>query len=82
MTKRTKTDLVANIIDALLLDNDSGEISPEDIRTGFIDTADSVVLGGVDNALTNASDDSGVLAGNLNTIGFTQSRNPINAQFA
>ena len=44
MTKRTKTDLVTNIIDALLLDNDSGEISPEDIRTGFIDTADSVVF--------------------------------------
>ena len=44
MTKRTKTDLVNNIINALLLDNDSGEISPEDLRTGFIDTADSVVF--------------------------------------
>ena len=44
MTKRTKTDLVSNVINALLLDNDSGEISPEDLRTGFIDTADSVVF--------------------------------------
>lgn len=44
MTKRTKTDLVSNVIEALLLDNDGGEISPQDLRTGFIDTADSVLF--------------------------------------
>ena len=44
MTNRTKTDLVTNVINALLLDNDSGQISPEDLRTGFIDTADSVLF--------------------------------------
>ena len=44
MTKRTKTDLVSNVINALLLDNDGGEISPQDLRTGFIDTADSVIF--------------------------------------
>tara|TARA_R100000656_G_scaffold89388_1_gene65203 strand:- start:255 stop:527 length:273 start_codon:yes stop_codon:yes gene_type:complete len=44
MTKRTKTDLVSNVINTLLLDNAGGEISPEDLRTGFIDTADSVVF--------------------------------------
>ena len=44
MTKRTKTELVSNVINALLLDNDGGEISPQDLRTGFIDTADSVIF--------------------------------------
>ena len=44
MTNRTKTDLVTNVINTLLLDNDSGQISPEDLRTGFIDTADSVLF--------------------------------------
>ena len=49
MTKRTKTDLVSNVINTLLLDNAGGEISPEDLRTGFIDTADSVVFGTIQN---------------------------------
>ena len=44
MTQRTKTDLINNVINSLLPDNVSGEISPEDLRTGFVDTTDSVIF--------------------------------------
>ena len=44
MTQSTKTDLINNVINSLLPDNVSGEISPEDLRTGFVDTTDCVIF--------------------------------------
>jgi len=43
MTKRTKTELSTQVSD-LLLDNSSGEISPEDIRIVFTDVGDSLLF--------------------------------------
>ena len=63
MTKRTKTDLIDSVINSLLLDNVSGEISPEDLRTGFIDTTDSVIFW--DNSAPSSASDT-CSAGQIN----------------
>ena len=43
MTKRTKTELATQVSD-LLLDNTSGLISPEDVRSIFTDVGDSLLF--------------------------------------
>jgi hypothetical protein len=43
MTKRTKTELSSQTA-SILPDNSNGQISPSDVRSSFIDTADSVVF--------------------------------------
>ena len=43
MTSKTKTELQSQI-NTLLPDNTNGEISPEDVRTNFIDATDSLVF--------------------------------------
>ena len=56
MTRKTKTDLVDTIIGGLLADNSTGDISPEDLRTGFIDTIDSVVFMEIGSAPSSSSE--------------------------
>lgn len=43
MTKRTKTELSSQTA-SILPDNSNGQISPSDVRSSFIDTADSVIF--------------------------------------
>ena len=43
MTKRTKTELTSQVSD-LLLNNTSGLISPEDVRSVFTDVGDSLLF--------------------------------------
>jgi hypothetical protein len=43
VTKRTKTEL-SNQVTSLLPNNSSGQISPEDVRSVFTDTADSLLF--------------------------------------
>ena len=43
MTKRTKTELATQVSD-LLLDNTTGLISPEDVRSVFTDVGDSLLF--------------------------------------
>ena len=43
MTKRTRTELTSQVSD-LLLDNTSGLISPEDVRSVFTDVGDSLLF--------------------------------------
>ena len=56
MTRRTKTYLVDSVIGTLLADNTTGDISPEDLRTGFIDTIDSVVFMEMGSAPSSSSE--------------------------
>jgi len=55
MTKRTKTELTSQVSD-LLLNNTSGLISPEDVRSVFTDVGDSLLFW--DNTKPTSASDS------------------------
>ena len=55
MTKRTHTNLTSQV-SSLLPDNSSGDISPEDIRSVFNDTHDSLIFW--DNSVPSGATDT------------------------